>query len=568
MKRIFSICCLQLLIVSNLPAQEADIARIFTEEEVNSYAEASNVFLEWIGSAADASVGDRAALVRHLRWIALITPKSSPIHQAAHLLILNQGTPADAQKIVSWWHRQDPFPATLYNERVEEHLFRIYYAQKNYAYRKDSLGVDDRGRIFVRFGKPWRESVIALLDSQLRTLPLEYRLPRNEVWVYRGIHDDAHYLFVQMSRRKPYQIGTSESLIPPNLRGTQRRVETLLTWMEDVFGQLAMVHDHYGTVYDQVVNYNTLPTSVPLRPYEFSQKALQDTRERDDQHQLRRAQTVPTNATQVYGNAVELNPDIRFSRFLDGDGSTRLEVYWGIEVDKIRPSRNMLLRSRQLGQEVSSDLILTAALATRGAGFEPESIQIRRYHLPDGSNSSPRVYSWVTTDYTSTSPVALQWSLHWTVPDSTPPQPAAPWAIGISALDTLQALRGDGSSLELSDLKLLQLDSLELHSNSIPYIKREILADTPLALYFEAYFLRFNENDQTNYTVEYSLNHENYKSITTSFEYEGYDATIRELMSIDIEQWNRSGPFTLELTVTDQVANTSVSRSIDLIYKK
>ncbi len=568
MKKVFSICCLQLLIVATLLAQEADLARIFSNEEVNSYEEATNAFLEWIGSAADPSVGDPESLVRHLRWIALITPKSSPIHEAAYRLISSQGTPADAQMIVSWWHRQDPLPATLHNERIEEHLYRVYFAQANYAYRKDSLGVDDRGRIFVRFGKPWRESVINLLDSQLRTLPLEYRLPRNEIWVYRGIHDDAHYLFVQLSRRKPYQIDTPESLIPPNLQGTQRRMGILLAWMEDVFGQLAMAHDHYGTVYDQVVNYNALPTSAPMRPHEFSQKALQMTKERDDQHQLRRAQTVPPLATQVYGNAVELKPDIRFSRFLDGNGATRLEVYWSIELDKVRPSRTMIRRSQQLQRGVSSDFILTASLTTRGTKYEPQNIQIRRYHLPDGYASPPRVYSWITSEYDPIPPIALQWSLHWTVPDSIPPQPAAPWGIGIATLDTLRALKGDGSTLELSDLKLLQHDSLSPNGNSIPYVKREIQADTPLSLYFEAYFLRFNENDQTSYTVEYSLHREGQESTSTSFEYEGDDATIQELISIDIEQWNRSGPFTLELTVTDLVANTSVSRSIDLNYKK
>ena len=138
------------------------------------------------------------------------------------------------------------------------------------------MGVDDRGRIFVRLGRPWRQSTIKLKDPKLQALPLEYRLPRNELWVYRGVHDDAHYLFVQLSRRKPYRLDSSEALIPPNLRGTQRRVQLLLVWMEDVYGQLAMEHDHYGTIYDAVVNYISLPTSVPLAPYEFSQKTIQD----------------------------------------------------------------------------------------------------------------------------------------------------------------------------------------------------------------------------------------------------------------------------------------------------
>ena len=520
MRRVFSILWIQCLIASSVLAQEADIARIFTEQDYSSYSEASASYLEWLKQAADPNVGDPEQLAWHLRWIAMITPEESAVHKSAYSLITGKGTREDTEAIITWWHRQDPLPATYHNERIEEHLYRVYYAKQHYASRRDSLEVDDRGRIFVRFGRPWRQAVINLKDPRLQALPLEYRLPGNEIWVYRGIHDDAHYLFVQLSRRRPYRIDTPESLIPPNLRGTRRRVGLLLAWMEDIFGQLAMEHDHYGAIYDAVVNYTTLPTSVPLRPYEFSQKAIQDTRTRDDQHQLRRAKSVPLSVTNMYGNAIELTPQLRFSRFLERDGSTRLEAYWGIDVSKLRPSRSMTRRLQQLQQKVSSDFILSVGLTKHGPEFEPQNIQLRRYHLPQGTDSERRVYSWVTRDF-SASPITMQWSLHWTVPDSIPPQPAAVWAIGTTTVDTLETLKGDGTSLELSDLKPLRLESADTFDGAVPYVGREIRPDTPFALYFEAYFLRFNEEDRTQYTVAYSLSSEDVDPITTSFDNEG-----------------------------------------------
>ena len=114
------------------------------------------------------------------------------------------------------------------------------------------------GEFLYDLGRPWREAVISLQNPRLMTLPLEFRLPRNEIWVYRNIHDDAHYLFVQLSRRRPFRIDTPDALIPLNLRGP-RNVPILLAWMEDIFGQLAMEHPHYGAVYDAVANYTTLP---------------------------------------------------------------------------------------------------------------------------------------------------------------------------------------------------------------------------------------------------------------------------------------------------------------------
>ena len=349
-------------------AQEANIARVFTEENVQLYAEATTEYLDWLGKAADAEVGDKEELVRHLHWIALITPEESPINQSAQALISEDGTPDDAAAIVSWWHQQDPLPATLYNERVEEHLYRVYHAQREYAHQRDPLGVDDRWRVFVRLGRPWREAVITLQNPRLMTLPLEFRLPRNEIWVYRHIHDDAHYLFVQLSRRRPFRIDTPDALIPLNLRGP-RNVPILLAWMEDIFGQLAMEHSHYGAVYDAVANYTALPTSEPLQPYQFSQKAIQDTRTRDDQHQLSRARTVPNSVTQAYGNAVKLELQTRFIRFWEQDGSTRLEAYWNIDLSTVRPSRTMIRRSGQLRQATSSDFILSVALSKRDEEF-------------------------------------------------------------------------------------------------------------------------------------------------------------------------------------------------------
>ena len=567
MIRVLSIIGLQLLAVWPLLAQEANIARVFTEENVQLYAEAATSYLDWLGKAADAEVEDKESLVRHLHWIALITPEESPINQSVQALISDEGTSDDATAIVSWWHQQDPLPATLYNERVEEHLYRVYHAQREYAHQRDPLGVDDRGRIFVRLGRPWREAVISLQNPRLMTLPLEFRLPRNEIWVYRNIHDDAHYLFVQLSRRRPFRIDTPDALIPLNLRGP-RNVPILLAWMEDIFGQLAMEHPHYGAVYDAVANYTTLPTSEPLRPYQFSQMAIQDTRTRDDQHQLSRARTVPNSVSQVYGNALKFEPQTRFIRFLEQDGSTRLEAYWDIDLSAVRPSRTMIRRSRQLRQATSSDFILSVALSKRDERYEPEEIRIRRYHLPRGAAQESPVQSWIVPNFSSVSPVAMQWSLHWTVPDSVPPQPGTVWAIGTASIDTLEALQGNGASLEVSDLKPLFLESPKNFDDALPYMGKTISASTPLALYFEAYFLRFDEQDRTNYTVSYSLSGEGRQPITASFESEGQSSTIREFVEVDVERWANPGPFTLTLTINDKVAGTSVSRHLELEFER
>lgn len=57
------------------------------------------------------------------------------------------------------------------------------------------------------------------------------------------------------------------------------------------------------------------------------------------------------------------------------------------------------------------------------------------------------------------------------------------------------------------------------------------------------------------------------KSVTTSSEYEGVTATIREYIVVDIGRWdNTPRPFTLTLKVTDQSTGTSASKWLDLNY--
>ena len=562
MWRFFSILWVPVLISTSLSAQEARIAEIFEQKDISLYAEAVAIYLEWIQQAGTPQVQTSHALIRHLRWIELITAGESSIHRSARLLVAGQGSPRDAGKIVAWWHRQDPYPATYLNERIEEHLYRIYYAERHYSDRQDSLGVDDRGRIYVRLGHPWRSDKITLQNPQLQILPMQFRLPPNEIWVYRNIHDDAHYLFVQASYRSPYQIATPESLIPSNLLRTRRHTPTLLVWMEDIFGQLAMEHPYYGLIYDAVTNYTTLPTSAPLPPYEFSQNILQDSRARSGQHQLRRTRSVPAHATQVYGNTKRIQPALRFIRFLEADGSTRMDVYWSIDVQDIRPARSMIRRMEQLQQQITEDFVLSTALTRRDASSKPRRIEIRRYHLPKGQKS--RVYIWSASDYSLASTIAMQWSLHWTIPDSIPPQPAAVWAVGVEVQDTLGVLQGDGTRLELSDLKPLVLASPDRFDDSVPYVGDKMTTDTPLGLYFEIYFLQFNEEDQTRYRVDYSLRSKDKTSRTTSFTYQGEAATVREFIAIDATPGR--GKNTLILKVTDLISGQTVSRFTHLDY--
>src|SRR5690606_886317 len=93
---------------------------------------------------------DRRILQQHVDEALLVVPDEE----------LPAGS-ASGPMIARWWREQDPFPATPANERLEEHLERVAYAHATYA-GDDPLGIDDRGKIFIRLGPPEKERTIKI----------------------------------------------------------------------------------------------------------------------------------------------------------------------------------------------------------------------------------------------------------------------------------------------------------------------------------------------------------------------------------------------------------------------
>lgn len=107
-----------------------------------------------------------------------------------------------ANELAGFWIEKDPTPTTLVNERLLEHWQRILHAREKFTYYDDPpYGTDDRGPIYVKFGKPDRTRVGFLgvgemelknripLDSQARAAMRRYDShPAYEVWVYEELN--------------------------------------------------------------------------------------------------------------------------------------------------------------------------------------------------------------------------------------------------------------------------------------------------------------------------------------------------------------------------------------------
>lgn len=556
----------------NLTELELAIAKVFDEGRILAYHEAATMYLDMLHQAANSlSDNERALLTHHLGYMLLVMPQNERARASAKALLDGVGSQQDGQELVSWWHRQDPLPATLHNERLEEHLYRVYYAKRHYVSSRDALGIDDRGRIYIRLGDPFRQTSVRLRTAGLRMQPYEGTLPRNEIWVYRGIHDDAHYLFIQQSRRRAYRISSTEELIPPNLRANRRKATLLLTWLEEILAQLALEHPHYGAGYDAVNNYLTLATSDARPPYYFAKLLIEDQRLRDDHHQLSRQSTVPPSATQVYGIAQHLEPSVRWARFLRPNGVTQLEVYWSLEASQLRPRRRLVNRLRRDGHTPSDAYLMVVTGTHRRVDFAPSMLTHRYYRLPASVTESLPVHTWKSELSSNMQNLAMQWHQYWAEEaDDGRFEPTATLGIGVITMDSIETLQSDGLSFEMSDIRPVTTPISARPGRVVPYPGSKITPQSPLGLYFELYHLAYDDDEQTRYEIAYTISSTDDaqpQTISAATIHEGNTRVAQEQLMIDMSAWNEPGPITIAVRATDLVLGVSKERSVDFVYE-
>ena len=554
-----------------IPETDAYIDHVFAKPEILNFSAAAQGYL-WILQQLDNPLSntDYNILLRHMRPVLMVLSPSDPVRpDLDHAVRGERPPPGLGTALVQWWRRQDPLPATPGNERLEEHLLRVTFASRKYASPKDVRGFDDRGEIYVRFGKPYRDRSIALDTPTIVSNPLFARLPDNEIWVYRQVHDQAHYLFIRQSRRKPFVLGNAADLIPRELRNGQRKLPLLLEVLEEMFAQLALEHPHYGQTYDAIANYRTLPPYSSGLSRHFVNRTLERIRIDDEHHYWRRQEVVPASFTGVFGRAETLQPAIRQARFLNADGTTRLELYWALGSRTLKPRRRLVSALTREGHAPSDEYLLSVYVARKLPDYQTLDIGRKSYLVSADTDkaTSPRMVATVID--TSMMHVAVQWEQQWTKPGSEGALlPGATLKIGTHVIDSVAAFQRDRHELEISDLKPLTLASGQSIQEAIPYPFAQLSASTSLAIYFEVYNLAFSSNDRTRYTIEYRVSSDGQSRVGANSTYEGDSRTAKEYIMLDLSTWEQNGPMTVTVHATDNVTESSVQRSIAFEYER
>jgi len=535
--------------------------------------------------------------------------------------------------LTTWWRGLDPFPATTENERLEEHVTRLVRVQNSFGCQESTLAMDDRGTVHLRLGAPYKRRPLTYKnDGQFFKEVFRFGVPipasgfpDGEIWIYPQIDESTYYLFVEDQSSDCFQIARAYELLPTTLRyargNTERSLNiaySSLMAMRAIYEELSLFHIDYSGRYSEIANYASYQemesmaakvglTSETARQTEVGAgvgqtrivtsnpafgipqlnqfiRRLVSRADREDRRAAeRRKEVTPRHYTALQEDTPQLPVAVRTARFLNDDGSTRTELYWGL------PSGQAGLQSDT--SMVSSSIRFSALQANKRQ--EPLRRLTRRYRLDSARAAQETAFvpKPIIFDSTASDPYhfRLQWAQYrlWQDDDDTVAGLGPKRRITLARADSLRPLHSDGRRLEMSDVKVLALPdtSATTLANPIeqgrPYPFRQITADTPLVLAFEVYNLAFGDDDRTRYTLSYEVKGETQRGWTQLFRgqdtqetqtettVEGTERQTEETILLDLSEFERDEDQTLRVTVrvTDERTGQTRSRTADFVLR-
>lgn len=562
---------------------------------VSEYDRAGRVYLGILQRIGDPSLEDveRRLVARHLQEMAFVLPNAMQrrtglvVHPVEFTVKINP-TPDAGKTLTGWWRKQDPLPATLHNERLQEHLRRVAYARKNYTHEGE---LDDRGKVYIRLGAPEYKTTIRQgpYDGATSNDDTEGIRP-NEFWTYPDVDEDAYYLFVA-DDSGDFRIVGVNALFPTTGPPELSTLTTVLRKLAAYHGDYAM---RASEAFDKATwarnneEFGIGNDSWTLDLASFVRDMQKRNENEFRKHVERRSERVPPSRSRVGERVGELPIRSRLFRSLTSEGKTRIEVYWSLPIDGLLLTEEVRDNLNDPSSEMSH-FILRLAGSLEGPNHASEGVRHGQYRVVQ-SASTNRILepsTFVVGEADTTFHVGLQWEQYaMRQDDEDETNLGSVLRRHTGRYDTLRALNDDPATLEMSDLKLLSVPDVHdtaslLSDDPVPQPFDEVSAATPIALNFEVYHLHFNEQEQSRYRVSYELRRttdeglfdlfgsdDEERVVTTTTTTAGSrrveETILIELDVLDIEE---PTPIEIAVRIEDEVTGQEVERNIELTLR-
>jgi GWxTD domain-containing protein len=540
----------------------------------------------------------------------------------------------------AWWRGLDPYPDTPENERLEEHLTRLVHARQSFTCQEKTSGFDARGTVYLRFGAPYKRRDLSYKDGEFFREVVRFGVPippssfpKSEIWLYPGLSDFGYYLFAEGEGSDCFREARVNDLLPSTLtmsRGNTERglniAYSSLMAMRAIYRELALYHISFSGRYSEIADYATYQemkateakmdqmvgresggggeqqvtvgagvgmtrtiTTNPVigmgPPTQFVTRMVSRARQEDQYAEKRRENEMPRQYTALHDNVPELPVAVRTARFLDEDGTTRTEVYWGLLATAAR------LQPDEEDEEPAPSMIRFSATQHNKDRTQVQR-RNRRHKLPAEPEAVRPVLIPNPVAFTGISSLhhlSLQWTQHrlWQGENGAIAGLGPKRRFTTAQSDSLSPLRTSGPEPEMSDLKVLSLPDTtaemltQPEEYAYPYPFTSITPGTPLLLSFEVYHLAFGEDDRTQYTISYEVEGETRRGwtrlfrgqdtqqTTTEMTMQGSERRTKERILLDLSRLRRDEPQDVRVTVrvTDEVTGMSVTRTLDFVLR-
>ena len=433
-----------------------------------------------------------------------------------------------------FWTIRDPSPGSVENERLIEHYRRIRFVREHFHFTAPPY-YDDRGRIYIKLGEP---------DYRYVAPVTEFAFYGSESWSYENIYKGLVFDFVENG-------------------GVYRLVEDLREAAGPAAGatnRLAVAEALYEQRSHISNSYTKLSTN-------FDETRL-------NEYIISRNQAIIATPPEVYRHPVEVKPlplVYRMAQFRGEYRKTNLEIYFGISGNSLSFKKNdeKVYYADLEYSVVAIDSLFNDAVNIR----EQTKLETKEF-------SSKKSKNFVLREVAKLEQGDYWINLLVKAPDS---KSSALIKKNIAVRDF------SGSNLNLSDIQLsLQIKPAEATSspqyvkhdlNIVPYPFFSIYRGTAIFIYYEIYNLKYKEQAEVDYNIEYKIEtlkpEESFWSkfgnifssskhpiISLTEERKGDSSTAIEYIAFDLNKLSY-GLNKLTVIVTDKLSAEQVSSSIE-----
>ncbi|MDZ7360290.1 MAG: GWxTD domain-containing protein [candidate division KSB1 bacterium] len=501
-------------------------------------------------------------------------------------LSLSQNDTSLGAKMRGFWIEKDPAPTTEINERLLEHWERVAHAREHFTKASNTAyKTDDRGLIYVKFGKPDKSQkgfLGANKNESRNWVPSNFEierqidtfntLPEYEVWRYSSLPGDEPiiYLFGNKDGTGSYGLRSGvEDFIPPRAF-SRRSARYTAGFLPGAVLQIMFYAElrTFDPFFDR--RYRELeaawvqakasdPFAQRLSPNHNLLRGITANYESRDADNLAQKQA-PLDRSLYEESLNPINLRHYQTRFLDEQDQPKLAVTVFSFVEN-SASVNGGTRKAPIYQ-------LTHTLIARDKNWR----EIRR-----DADTPPVSYDNVSLFIIEQNASQTHYTLAaeaFPLPDNTKPDTLiyrAPIAVGKAAIESKPPLSRNPASLELSDLVIgvampAGVDSARFPFHLIP--TDQIWRGDALKCYLEIYHLTLKPDGLAEFSIGFRITRLEQKGnklnrkemVSLLFNFDHPHRRAREGFDIDVSRL-QSGAYELTAEVTDKISLQNKQRT-------